>query len=91
MLRTTRYTVRGVRRANRELNGWVAAAILLMVLLAVGALVVLWFLVPAVIGGVVWSGGALAGTVSERGEPMRRRGARIASWPWRGLQRVIGE
>jgi hypothetical protein len=73
------------------LNGWVSAAILLMVLLAVGVLVVLWFLVPAVIGGVVWIYGVLAGIVSERGEPAKRRGAAIAGAPWRGLQRAIGE
>jgi hypothetical protein len=91
MLRTTRYTVRGVRAANRELNGWVAAVILLMVLLAVGVFVLLWFLVPAVIGGMVWVCGAVAGTFSERGGSARRRGALIASWPWRGLQRAIGE
>lgn len=61
---------------------------ILAALLIVGAAIVLaTFLVPALLGGLVWIVGL--GTGGDGGLRLRRRGAHIAWWPWRKLSRVI--
>lgn len=83
-MRVIRRTYRATRGAERELESWAAIAIIACVLIVAFAVVLATFLIPAVIGGVVWVSGLVGGS-----EQTKVKGAHIAGWPWRGLTRAI--
>jgi hypothetical protein len=86
-MRPIRRAVRVTRGAERELEGWAVAGILACLLVVALAVTLAVFLIPAMVGLIVWLTGLASG--GERGLRLKRRGGHIAWWPWRQLSKAI--